>query len=80
MGIVQNDIAYYAYNGVVRDDFIAKPIKNIRGLFMLYPEPVQLIAGKDSGIKSPADLKGQDGRGGHIAICMTGQDRKAPRP
>lgn len=56
MAIVQNDVAYYAYNGEGAFD---SPITNIRGLFILYPEPVQLIAAAGSGIESPADLAGK---------------------
>jgi TRAP transporter TAXI family solute receptor len=59
MAIVQNDVAYYAYNGLFRDDFKETPIKNMQGLFSLYPEPVQLVASVESGIKSPADLAGK---------------------
>lgn len=59
LAIVQNDVAYYAYNGLFREDFIANPIKNMRGLFSLYPEPVQLVASVESGITSPADLAGK---------------------
>lgn len=56
MAIVQNDVAYYAYNGEGAFD---SPITNIRGMFILYPEPVQLIAAAGSGIESPADLAGK---------------------
>lgn len=59
LAIVQNDVAYYAYNGLFRDDFKENPITNMNGLFTLYPEPVQLVAAADSGIESPADLAGK---------------------
>ena len=59
MAIVQNDVAYYAYNGLFRDDFKDSPITNMQGLFSLYPEPVQLVASVESGITSPADLAGK---------------------
>ncbi|MFU8793990.1 MAG: TAXI family TRAP transporter solute-binding subunit [Dethiobacteria bacterium] len=56
MAIVQNDVAFYAYNGEGAFD---TPIINIRGMFILYPEPVQLVAAAGSGIDSPADLAGK---------------------
>ncbi|MDW7740497.1 MAG: TAXI family TRAP transporter solute-binding subunit [Bacillota bacterium] len=56
MAIVQNDVAFYAYNGEGAFD---TPITNIRGMFILYPEPVQLVAAEGSGINSPADLAGK---------------------
>ena len=56
MAIVQNDVAYYAYNG---EGVFDSPITNIRGMFILYPEPVQLVAAAGSGIESPADLAGK---------------------
>lgn len=57
LAIVQNDVAFYAVNGMT-DNFPAA-ITNIQGAFMLYPEPVQLIAVAGSGINSPADLAGK---------------------
>ncbi|EEG76009.1 TAXI family TRAP transporter solute-binding subunit [Dethiobacter alkaliphilus] len=59
LAIVQNDVAYYAYNGLFRDDFKENPVTNMKGLFTLYPEPVQLVASVESGISSPADLAGK---------------------
>ncbi len=59
MAIVQNDVAYYAYNGLLRDDFQRNPVQNMRGLFTLYPEPVQLVARADAGIRTPSDLAGK---------------------
>ncbi len=55
--IMQNDIAYYAYNGVA-PIFKAK-IPGLKGVATLFPEHVQLVARKASGIKSVADLKGK---------------------
>lgn len=56
MAIVQNDVAFYAYNG---EGAFETPITNMRGMFILYPEPVQLVAAVGSGIESPADLAGK---------------------
>jgi len=57
MAIVQNDVGSYAYNG--RNAWEGSPITNMRGLFSLYPEPVQLIARADAGISDPGDLQGK---------------------
>lgn len=57
LAIVQNDVAYYAYNGL--RDFEGNPIDNMRGVFMLYPEPIQLVVRADSDIHSAEDLAGK---------------------
>ncbi len=59
MGITQNNIAWYAYNGTGVEAFKDKPIKNLRGLTMLYPEVIQILARKDAGIKTIGDMKGK---------------------
>jgi TRAP transporter TAXI family solute receptor len=55
--ILQNDIASYAHNG--KKGMFDSPIKNLLGVCTLFPEHVQLVARKDSNIKSVADLKGK---------------------
>lgn len=58
IAFVQNDVTYYAFTGT--ETFKDKDkITNIRGMAMLYPEVVQIIATKESGIKSVNDLKGK---------------------
>jgi hypothetical protein len=54
---VQNDVAFYALNGIelLKD----KAYKDLRGLACLYDETVQLVALAESGIKTVADLKGK---------------------
>ncbi len=59
LAIVQNDVAYDAFYGVWREDFVANPIPNMRGMFTLHAEPVQLVAAADAGIETPADLAGK---------------------
>lgn len=58
LAFIQNDVTYYAWTGTesFKD---SGEIKNIRGMAMLYPEVVQIIATKDSGIKTVADLAGK---------------------
>lgn len=53
--LLQNDIASYAYNGV--EMFAESPVENIRGMAVLYPELIQIIALK--GINTVYDLKGK---------------------
>jgi TRAP transporter TAXI family solute receptor len=55
--IVQNDVSFYALNGV--ELFKDKEYKDLRGMACLYNETVQLIALEASGIKSVYDLKGK---------------------
>lgn len=57
MGLVQNSDAYNAFQGL--SNFQDKPIKNIRGISVLYPQPIQIIVQADSKIKSFYDLKGK---------------------
>ena len=55
--ILQNDIASYAHFG--KKGMFDEPITNLLGVCTLFPEHVQLVARKDSNIKSPGDLKGK---------------------
>ena len=57
IAFVQSDIAYYAKNG--EQMFKDKAVKDLMAVGGLYPETVQLVTTKDSGIKSFADLKGK---------------------
>jgi TRAP transporter TAXI family solute receptor len=54
--LLQNDIAYYAHYGKL---MFKKPIKNMLGCMTLYPETIQVVARKDAGINSVADMKGK---------------------
>lgn len=57
MGVVQSDIQYHAVRGEGR--FRKKPVKNLKALFSIHAEPFQILVGKNSAIKSWADLKGK---------------------
>ncbi len=48
---------YFAYTG--QGQYEGKAQKYIRALVPLYPEPIQLMVAKGSGIKSVADMKGK---------------------
>ncbi|HOO91729.1 MAG TPA: TAXI family TRAP transporter solute-binding subunit [Syntrophales bacterium] len=54
---VQNNVAYYAYNGIKQ--FEGKPVENLRAIASLYPETIQIVAREGAGIKTIADLKGK---------------------
>ena len=57
LAFIQNDIAYYAVNGV--EMFQGRKVTNLRGVATLYPEVIQLVALRQAGIGSVADLKGK---------------------
>jgi TRAP transporter TAXI family solute receptor len=57
MAILQNDIAFYALQGV--KPMFDKPVANIRGVTSLYQEHCQIQARKDAKIASVKDLKGK---------------------
>jgi TRAP transporter TAXI family solute receptor len=57
VGFSQADVTAWAYNGEVM--FEGQPLKNIRAIAALYPETLQLVVSKESGIKTLADLKGK---------------------
>lgn len=58
LAIIQNDVIDYAYNGteMLADD---GGMPSLRIIATLYPEVVQVVATKASGITSIADLKGK---------------------
>jgi TRAP transporter TAXI family solute receptor len=57
--LLQNDIAYYAYNGATLAAFKDKPVEMMGGVFTIYPELVHIVATHTSGVKSVRDLKGK---------------------
>lgn len=59
MGMMQNNIASYAYSGSGVTAFEDKPIGNLRGLIGLYPEAIHILARDDAGIAGVADLAGK---------------------
>lgn len=60
---IQNDISYYAYEGIELfdegDGQEKREYKDIRGLATLYPEVIQIIADDKSGIESVDDMVGK---------------------
>lgn len=57
-GFTQSDVAYWAHSGTGLFEGKGK-IENLRAIATLYPETIHLVARKDAGIKSVADLKGK---------------------
>jgi TRAP transporter TAXI family solute receptor len=57
-GFVQSDIAYWAYTGTGIYDGRPKA-ETLRAIANLYPESIQLVVHKGSGIKSVSDLRGK---------------------
>lgn len=56
LGLVQNDIAYYAHEG---SNMFEQVTDNFYGIATLYPEVVQIVTSADSGIETVDDLKGK---------------------
>lgn len=57
-GVAQSDWQFHAYNGTSKFEDQGK-FENLRAVFSVHPEPVTILAGKDTGIKNITDLKGQ---------------------
>lgn len=57
IAFVQNDVAYYAYNGI--EFFQDKKFTGMKALCSLYPETVQIVTLANKGIKTIYDLKGK---------------------
>ncbi|WP_078555248.1 TAXI family TRAP transporter solute-binding subunit [Bacillus alkalicellulosilyticus] len=56
IALVQNDMAYYAINGIGPFD---EALTGFQGIATLYPEVVQIITSADSGIETVEDLVGK---------------------
>lgn len=59
VGIVQSDVQYKAYKRTGGLEFVDVGYENIRTLFSVHGEPFTLVARRDSGIGSLADLEGR---------------------
>ncbi|WP_035345042.1 TAXI family TRAP transporter solute-binding subunit [Halalkalibacter hemicellulosilyticus] len=58
MALVQNDIAYYASEGINMFEEEG-PLSGFHGIATLYPEVIQIITSADSGIETVEDLAGK---------------------
>ncbi|MFO8156100.1 MAG: TAXI family TRAP transporter solute-binding subunit, partial [Thiohalospira sp.] len=56
-GLAQNDVTYYAFNAVemFEDE---ESMEDLRGVFTMYPETVQIIARSDADVDSVGDISG----------------------
>lgn len=70
IAFIQNDIAYYAVKGT--EMFKGKAVSNLKGLATLYPETIQIVTTKKSGVKTLADLKGK-----RVAVGAAGSGAEA---
>jgi hypothetical protein len=57
-GFSQSDVAYWAYSGTGLYEGKGK-VEDLRLIATLYPETIHIVARKDAGIDSVADLKGK---------------------
>ncbi len=57
-GLVQNDIAYYAFNAVEMFSD-QEPMESMRGVSTMYPETIQIIARAGAGVQSVEDIAGK---------------------
>lgn len=57
LAIVQNDTTDYASKGI--EVFADGKIENVRAIASLYPEVIQIVVSKKSGITTLADIKGK---------------------
>jgi len=57
LGVAQSDVQFNAFKGVAQ--FKEGAYGDLRAVMSLHPEPFTVLVGKDSGIKSFADLKGK---------------------
>ncbi len=70
IAFLQNDIAYYSFNGL--EMFKDRKNDQIRGIATLYPEVIQLIATEASGIRTVRDLAGK-----RVAVGAAGSGTEA---
>lgn len=55
--MIQTDVFYYALSGI--EQFEGKPIDGLAAITAAYPEMVQIVVSKESGIKTVEDLRGK---------------------
>lgn len=56
--LIQNDTAFFAYNGEGIDVFEGNAVESLRGVATLYPETIHIVTRADSGIETIQDLSG----------------------
>jgi TRAP transporter TAXI family solute receptor len=56
--LIQNDVAYFAYNGTGIEAFEGNAVESLRGVATLYPETIHVVTQADSDIETLSDLEG----------------------
>jgi len=59
MALAQNDTSYYAFKGTVIEKVIGKPTDRLRGIAVLYKQPIHILVRNGTGISSVADMRGR---------------------
>ena len=57
-GLIQNDIASFAFEGTGIEEFEGAPIENIRGVATLFPETIHVLVDAGADVESLGDLEG----------------------
>lgn len=57
-GVAQSDWQFHAYNGTSKFED-AGPFEDLRAVFSVHPEPVTILARRDSGIDNITDIVGK---------------------
>ncbi|OWZ83726.1 TAXI family TRAP transporter solute-binding subunit [Natranaerobius trueperi] len=71
LALVQNDISYYAYEGIEMFDD-EEPMEELRGMGTLYPETIQIVADAGEDIETVEDLDGK-----RVAVGAPGSGTEA---
>ncbi|WP_158058587.1 TAXI family TRAP transporter solute-binding subunit [Halorussus halophilus] len=56
--LIQNDVAFFAYNGTGIEAFQDNAVESLRGVATLYPETIHVVTRPDTGIETLSDLEG----------------------
>ncbi|WP_433629018.1 TAXI family TRAP transporter solute-binding subunit [Halomicrococcus sp. NG-SE-24] len=56
--LIQNDVAFFAYNGTGIEEFQGNAVKSLRGVATLYPETIHIVTLQGSNIETLQDLEG----------------------
>ncbi|WP_115863209.1 TAXI family TRAP transporter solute-binding subunit [Halorussus litoreus] len=56
--LIQNDVAYFAYNGTGIEAFQGNAVESLRGVATLYPETIHVVTRPGTDIETLEDLEG----------------------
>jgi len=60
LALAQNDTSYYAYSGTVIEKVRGKPTDKLRGIAVLYKQPIHILVRNGSGIAAIPDMRGHN--------------------